>query len=146
VSSHFYIESNGNIHQFVNTNHTAYGAGDRNSSGINNADTINSEQQQILHFNKLRIVLVIVFLAATLVRVLAKSHDMEAAAALPGLEERERLEMKRLKLSVLLCLAAAVLIIVRRPQRNHPSETLSTEEDCSWLNHGGFPTKGFDGH
>ena len=99
-----------------------------------------------LHFNKLRIVLVIVFLAATLVRALAESHDMEAAAALPGLEERERLEMKRLKLSVLLCLSAAVLIIVRRPQRNHPSETLSTEEDCSWLNHGGFPTKGFDGH
>jgi hypothetical protein len=45
------------------------------------------------------------------------------------------------KLGVLLCLSAAVLIIVRRPKRNHPSETLSTEEDCSWLNHGGFPTK-----
>jgi hypothetical protein len=48
-------------------------------------------------------------------------------------------------LSVLLCLSAAVFVILRRPQRNHPSETLSTEEDCSWLNHGGFPTKGFDG-
>jgi hypothetical protein len=59
-------------------------------------------------------------------------------------ESHERLKVK--KLSVLLCLSAAVLIIVTRPKRNHPSETTSTEEDCSWLNHGGFPTKGFDGH
>ena len=84
-------------------------------------------RRRFLHFNW-RIVLVIVFLA-TLARMLAESH--------------ERLKMK--KLSVLLCLSAAVFIIVRRLKRNHPGETLSTEEDCSWLNHGGFPTKGFDG-
>jgi N-acetyl-anhydromuramyl-L-alanine amidase AmpD len=47
VSSHFYIESNGKIRQYVNTKDTAYGAGDRNSSGINNADTINIEQQHV---------------------------------------------------------------------------------------------------
>jgi hypothetical protein len=88
----------------------------------------------------------IVYLAATLARMLAESRDMRAAATLPGLEERERLKMRKLKLSVLLCLSAAVFIIVRRPKRNHPSETPSTEEDCSWLNHGGFPTKGCDGH
>jgi hypothetical protein len=87
-----------------------------------------SQDARFLHFNKCRIVLVIVFLAATLARMLAESH--------------ERLKMK--KLSVLLCLSAAVLIIVRRPNRNHASETLSAEEDCSWLNHGGFPTQGFD--
>jgi hypothetical protein len=85
-----------------------------------------AQDARFLHFNKWRILLVIVFLAATLARILAESH--------------ERLKMK--KLSVLLCLSAAVLIIVRRPKRNHPGETLSTEEDCSWLNHGGFPTKG----
>jgi hypothetical protein len=86
-----------------------------------------------------------VFLEDTLAIIFAESHDMQAAATLPGLEERERLKMKKLKLSILLCLSAAVFIILRRPQRNHPSETLSTEEDCSWLNHGRFPTEGFDG-
>jgi hypothetical protein len=95
-----------------------------------------------LHFNKLRIVLVIVLLAATVARMLAKSHDMQAAATLPGLEERERLKMKKLKLSAVLCLSAAVFIILRR---NHSDETPSTEEDCSWLNHRRFPTKEFDG-
>ena len=46
---------------------------------------------------------------------------------------------------MLLCLAAAVFMIVRRPNRNHPNEATSTEDDCSWLNHGRFPTKEFDG-
>jgi hypothetical protein len=50
--------------------------------------------------------------------------------------------MKKLKLSAVLCLSAAVFVILRR---NHPNETPSTEEDCSWLNHGRFPTKEFDG-
>jgi hypothetical protein len=86
-------------------------------------------RRRFLHFNKWRSVPVIVFLAATLATMLAESH--------------ERLKMK--KLSVLLCLSAAVFVIVRRPKRNHPGETLSTEEDCSWLNHGGFPIKEFDG-
>jgi hypothetical protein len=62
------------------------------------------------------LVLVIVFLAATLARML--------------------------KLSLLLCVSAAVFLILRR---NHPNETPSTEEGCSWLNHGLIPTKGFDG-
>jgi hypothetical protein len=49
-------------------------------------------------------------------------------------------------LSILLCLSAAVFVILRRPQRNHPSETLSTEEDCSWLNHGRFAMEKTGGH
>jgi hypothetical protein len=58
--------------------------------------------------------------------------------------------MRKLKLSVLLCLSAAVFIIVRRP-KNHPESskldgTFSIEEDCSWLNHGGFAMEKTGGH
>jgi hypothetical protein len=75
--------------------------------------------------------------------VTSSGLPVRAAAILPGLEERERLKMRKLKLSVLLCLSAAVFIIVRRPKKNHPESskldgTFSIEEDCSWLNHGGF--------
>jgi hypothetical protein len=59
-------------------------------------------------------------------------------------ESHERFKMK--KLSVLLCLSAAVFIIVRKRKNNKElNGNHSTEEDCSWLNHGGFPAKGFDG-
>jgi AmpD protein len=47
VSVHFYVERNGQIHQFVNTGDTAYQAGGHNSSGYNNNNTIGIEQQHV---------------------------------------------------------------------------------------------------
>jgi hypothetical protein len=81
-------------------------------------------------------------LAATVARILPNRTICERRRTLPGLQERERLKMKKLKLSAVLCLSAAVFIILKR---NHPDKTSSTEEDCSWLNHRRFPAKEFDG-
>jgi hypothetical protein len=56
--------------------------------------------------------------------------------------------MNKLKLSILLCLSAAAFFIARRPQRNHPSGSYSTEQEdeCLWVNHGGFARETIGGH
>jgi hypothetical protein len=90
--------------------------------------------------------------AALVIRMVTSSAlPVRAAATLPGLKERERVKMRKLKLGVLLCLSAGVFIIVRRPKKNHPESskldgTFSIEQDCSWLNHGGFAMEKAGGH